>query len=49
MELEKDNFLSVLMENDEEKLKDYILEHGKKPKPHAPLYVIRKEEINDDK
>ena len=36
-------FLDVLKENDEEKIKKYLLQYGKAPKPRAPFYFIKEE------
>jgi len=36
-------FFDVLKENDEEKIKKYLLQYGKAPKPRAPFYFIKEE------
>lgn len=45
------NFMDVLKENNPDSMKKFLLENGKKPKPHCPFYLveedeIRKEEVN---
>ena len=36
-------FLDVLKENDEDRIKKYLLQYGKAPKPRAPFYFIKEE------
>lgn len=46
----KDEFMKILMENNPEKMKTYLLKFGKKPKPICPFYIIKsniKEEEKD--
>ena len=40
MELGQSNFLDLLKENNEEKLKEYISMNGKKRKPISPVYFF---------
>lgn len=39
----KDEFMDVLMNNNAEEIKKYLLKNGKKPKPIAPFYFIKKD------
>lgn len=39
-------FIDILKDNDENKLKEFLLENGKKAKPFSPFYFVNKD---DDK
>ena len=42
------DFLEILRENNEGKIKEYLLQYGKSPKPRAPFYfILDKEEPKD--
>lgn len=43
------NFIDVLISNNEEEMRKYLLLNGKKPKPISPFYFLPKEEYNNDK
>ena len=40
------DFLDVLKENNEDRIKKYLLQYGKSPKPRAPFYFVIKEGLN---
>ena len=41
------DFLEVITSNDEEKMRKYLLQNGKKPKPISPFeFSISKDEID---
>ena len=42
-------FLKILMEDDKEKMKKFIVSNGKKPKPASPVYFIPKEGGEDER
>ena len=44
MELGQSNFMDLLKENNEEKLKEYISMNGKKRKPISPVYFWLEED-----
>ena len=33
-------FIDILKDNNEDKLKQFLLENGKKPKPFSPFYFV---------
>ena len=41
------NFIDVLLDNNEEEMREYLLLNGKKPKPISPFYFIKEEVVND--
>lgn len=41
---EKINFFDLLILNNEEKIKEYLLVNGKAPKPVCPIMFIRNDE-----
>ena len=46
MKGKSDNFLEVITSNDEEKMRKYLLQNGKKPKPISPFeFSKQKEEL----
>jgi hypothetical protein len=42
-----EDFMSILMSNNEERIKDYLLHNGKKPKPISPIFYIKKGDKED--
>ena len=40
-----DNFIEVLMNNNEEEMRKYLLLNGKKPKVISPFNFVSKEEL----
>ena len=42
-------FIDVLLDNNEDEMREYLLVNGKKPKPIAPFYFLPKEENVNDK
>ena len=39
-----DNFIDVLLENNSDSMEKFLLENGKKPKPHCPFYYDESED-----
>ena len=42
------DFIDVLISNNEDEMRKYLLLNGKKPKPISPFYIIPKEEFTND-
>lgn len=43
--MEKETFLNILKENKPEKMMEFLLSNGKKPKPFNPFRTLTDEEI----
>lgn len=43
-----DNFIDILKSNDEDKIKLFLLENGKKQKPFSPFYFINRNTEKDE-
>ena len=46
--MENQNFMDVLMANNPDQIRDYLIENGKEPKPHCPFYFEKKESEGTD-
>lgn len=42
-----DNFIDILIENNSDSMEKFLLENGKKPKPHCPFYYDESEDEKD--
>ena len=47
--MDQSTFIDILIENDPESMKDFLLRNGKKPKPFCPLIFHLKEEENKER
>ena len=46
----KSDFLQLLLQNNEDEIKKFLISKGKKPKPFCPIQFIKKEdELKDNK
>ena len=47
--MQKDTFIAILKENKPEKMMDYLLNNGKKPKPFNPFRFLSVKEMEEFK
>lgn len=45
--MQKDTFIAMLKDNNPEKMMEYLLNNGKKPKPFNPFRFLTSEEMED--
>lgn len=45
--MQKDTFIAVLKDNDPEKMMEYLLNNGKKPKPFNPFRLLSSKEMEE--
>lgn len=46
---ESNNFLEVMKLNDEDKIRQYLLQNGKKPKPISPFEFTKNDSVDEQK
>lgn len=46
--MDQKSFIEILIENDPESMKDFLLSNGKKPKPFCPLVFHDKDELTTE-
>lgn len=46
--MDQNSFIDILIKNDPESMKDFLLKNGKKPKPISPLIFHLKEEEREE-